>query len=314
MNDVTIVVCTWNRVTLLEQTLRGFESLRVPASLRWDVLVVDNNSTDRTSEFLSGYRPSYRFRTLHETTPGQSNALNRALANATADLNILTDDDVLVEEDWLAEFWAGAGRHPDATVFGGPIDPWFVEQPDPDLAEAFPMLKRGFAGIDHGGEERPLPEGSHVVGANMALRLSRLNGLAFRGDLGPTEQQTVNGGEVELQTRIRRSGGTVVWLPRMRLRHYVDPARMTERYLLTMHEDFGRMFVRRHGVPHGPTFAGVPRWLYRKAFEHRAFAWLDTLRRRRRQSLEHRRQLREFIGMIRECQTRRSAVESRQAS
>jgi glycosyltransferase involved in cell wall biosynthesis len=301
VTDVTIVVCTWNRVRLLEQTLKQFDRLRVPGDVRWDVLVVDNNSTDDTARFLPAFQPSYAFRSVHERQPGQSSALNRALSETTSDLNLLTDDDVLVHENWLAEFWEGARRHPEAAVFGGPIEPWFVEPPDADLVEVFPMLKRGFAGIDYGSNERALPAGSHVVGANMAVRRSRLQGLSFRSDLGPTGRSTVNGAEVEFQNAIRGTGGTVIWLPRMRLQHYVDPARMNARYLLGMHEDFGRMFIRRNGVPPGPRFAGVPRWMFRQVLEHQVRAWWQSLRRRRRQALEHWRQHREALGMIREC-------------
>lgn len=46
MMDVTVIICTYNRTLLLQDTLRSLAQLRVPAGLTWEVLVVDNNSTE----------------------------------------------------------------------------------------------------------------------------------------------------------------------------------------------------------------------------------------------------------------------------
>ena len=53
MIDVTVAICTWNRAALLDKTLERLAEVRVPAGLTWEVVVVDNHSTDGTAAVLA---------------------------------------------------------------------------------------------------------------------------------------------------------------------------------------------------------------------------------------------------------------------
>jgi glycosyltransferase involved in cell wall biosynthesis len=303
--SVTVAICTWNRVQLLARTLQEFTRLHVDASISWEALVIDNGSTDGTSEFLAAHRPEgFRLRWTTEQRPGLSAARNRALAESTSEFILFVDDDVLIDSDLLLVLSDAARRHPDAAAFGGPVEPWFVAQPDPILASAFPALRRGFCGVDLSPVEMPLVAGQHVVGANMAFRKSHIEGLTFREDLGPLGAATVGGDEIDFQERIRTRGATIVWVPTMRVRHYVDPQRMTLAYLLRFSQDAGRKEIRLHGVPSGARIGGVPRWLIGCALTEYARAIADGVRLNRVQALVHRRKAAEFRGMVKECRGR----------
>jgi glucosyl-dolichyl phosphate glucuronosyltransferase len=57
MIEITVAICTWNRCKLLEQTLeRMAAALVVPADLAWELVVVDNGSTDATAEVIDRFR------------------------------------------------------------------------------------------------------------------------------------------------------------------------------------------------------------------------------------------------------------------
>src|SRR5690606_8376837 len=100
---LTVLICTKNRAPLLRQTLQGLSKIETPADLAWDVLVVDNASTDDTADLLKSLtsKTTFPFRWVTEPTAGLSAARNRAMAECRADYALFTDDDVQVEPDWI---------------------------------------------------------------------------------------------------------------------------------------------------------------------------------------------------------------------
>jgi glycosyltransferase involved in cell wall biosynthesis len=250
--DVTVAICTWNRRTLLESTLGSLEQLQVSPSTRWELVIVDNGSTDGTADLAASWieRGTLPLRYVHESTLGLSNARNRAITEARAKWLLFTDDDVIVEPNWLEGFLATSKRNPTAGAIGGRVDPWFVQQPDPLLAEAYPALAKGFCGIDLGPEERIVPEGKDLVGANFAIRIDDAKRL-FNPRLGPIGANPIGGDELAYLMELRKAGLSIVWAPAMRLKHYVDPPRMSLGYLEKFYTNVGRHEVMLHGVPPG---------------------------------------------------------------
>lgn len=220
---VTVAICTWNRSHLLRQTLDRLLEVTRAVAVPWELLLVDNNSTDDTQAVARAYVGRLPLRVEVEPRQGLSHARNRVLERAGSDQILMTDDDVLVAEDWLAEGVAAFGRHRDAAVIGGVIEPWFAEPPDPLLAEVFPSLAGGFCALDHGLPEGPLAEGRYVWGANFGVRRSRLGPLRFAEWLGLNGAARIGGEETDLPDRLRQRGEQVVWIPRLLVRHYVDP-------------------------------------------------------------------------------------------
>lgn len=265
---VSIVICTWNRAFLLRRTLESMTQMAPMADGRFEILVVDNNSTDDTASAVASFADRLPVRRIFEPTSGLSHARNRALIEARGTYLLWTDDDVLVSPAWLASWQRAASRHREASVFGGPIEPWFPADPDPDLTEGYPALARGFCGLDFSQEEGPLGAGREVLGANMGFKRAALAGHTFDTHLGfsPTSQR--GGEEVKLVRQLIAQGATVVWVPEMKVRHYVDPARSTESYLTRYYYGRGQEFVAGAVLlPPSPMFGGVPRWLVRELLE-----------------------------------------------
>src|SRR5215467_6100810 len=125
MNRVTVAICTFNRCAALDRTLRSFESLEVPQDIEWELLVVDNKSTDDTPGVVSRYAQKLPVRYFFEGTPGKSRAANLAVRQASGELMLWTDDDVIVDGRWLLEYVKAARACPDASFFGGTVEPLF---------------------------------------------------------------------------------------------------------------------------------------------------------------------------------------------
>ena len=97
--DATVLIATYNRSVLLGETLASLRALRVAPDRRWEVLVVDNNSTDSTRAVVERQMDDFPvpLRYLAEPRQGRSSALNAGVTAAAGNIIAMTDDDVRVE-------------------------------------------------------------------------------------------------------------------------------------------------------------------------------------------------------------------------
>src|SRR4051794_692575 len=134
--DVTVVICTWNRAALLDQTLTRMAELHIPPGMTWEVLVVNNNCTDQTDQVVRAHEGRLPLVLCHEPRPGKVYALNHALARAEGRFLLFTDDDVLAEPDWVVETLKGFDDFQADMVFGKVV-PWWETAPPPWYSELF---------------------------------------------------------------------------------------------------------------------------------------------------------------------------------
>src|SRR3974390_2807211 len=116
---ITVILCTYNRCQSLRKALESVAASVLPTSVEWDVLVVDNNSSDLTKSEIEKFCQHYpgRFRYLFEKQAGKSFALNAGIREARGDVVAFMDDDVVVDSLWLRNLrmpletcqWAGTG-------------------------------------------------------------------------------------------------------------------------------------------------------------------------------------------------------------
>jgi glycosyltransferase involved in cell wall biosynthesis len=299
---ITVAICTWNRSALLDQTLAGLRAVRVPPGANWEVLVVNNNCTDDTDAVLDRHAVALPLRRAFEPAAGVANARNRALDHARGEWIVWTDDDVLVDPDWLGGFSRTAARFPDAAAVAGRVVPWFPAEPDPDLLAAFPALRMGFCGMDYGPAERELgPDVDQVYTVNLAVHRGRTAGLRFDPAYGRWRDKQTGGEDIEFIRAVRAAGGRVVWSPDMLVRHYVAPWRMTVDFFRRYAADAGEQHVRLQGVPPGPRLFGATRWLLRRYAQTLGVCVWNRLVRGRVAYLMAQRAHWFVRGMIRGC-------------
>jgi glycosyltransferase involved in cell wall biosynthesis len=140
--DLSVVVCTYNRERLLQGALEQMCRLHVPEGVEWELLVVDNGSTDGTDLVIDTFAGRLPLRKLREDRPGKSFALNHAVAGARGAYLVFTDDDVLVGPNWLAAYAAAFQQWPGDAVFGGPIAALFEGTPPRWLGETRDIAHR----------------------------------------------------------------------------------------------------------------------------------------------------------------------------
>jgi glycosyltransferase involved in cell wall biosynthesis len=261
--DVSIILCTYNRADSLRRTLQSFERLKVPEGVQAELLVVDNNSNDQTREVCSAARPTVPLRYIFEPEQGHNPALNRGLAEASAPLLLFTDDDVEVEEDWLAAYWEAAAGQPGATYFGGPVRTrWEAEPPRWFKEHATTLLRNLTVHLDGGPAGKEWME--NFAGANMALRREGLHGTLFDPDLGPKGDGAVRCGEIELFVQLRKRGATGYYVPGAVIHHWTAPHRMTESYVRNWFVGDGMAEVRRGHALREHLILGVSRYYWKE--------------------------------------------------
>ena len=195
---VTVAICTWNRCSSLEQTLEGFTRLEAPTDASWELVVVNNNCTDRTDAVIRAFEGRLPVRRVFEPKPGLSHARNRGVSEATGDYILWTDDDVTVCREWLIEYVNAFRRWPAAAIFGGPIQPWFDGTPPAWLLEIYPTVAGVYAARDFGPE--PVSLSAHVIpwGANYAVRAVEQARHPYDPDLGYRPGRMIGWEETEV--------------------------------------------------------------------------------------------------------------------
>ena len=314
--DVTVLIATYNRAAMLDETLTWLARMRVSSTLAWDAIVIDNNSADDTRAVVERHIPDFpvRLRYLFEGRQGRSSALNAGIAAAGGSVLAFTDDDVRVADGWLDAaatplLSSLPGADSSLAYAGGPVRPiWGTDPPDwLDLTRG--DLWGTIAIQDHGDTPFIYEEARKVpLGANMAVRrdvFARIGG--FRADLGRSQGRLVLGQEVpELLLRAGAAGLRGMYVPGMQVHHHVPASRLTPQYFrrwwfgkgvsreaLEQRQPITELGVDLRTTPH---VLGVPRFMYGTALRSLAGILREVLRGRPAEAFRHQMMTAYFAG------------------
>lgn len=227
--DISVLVATHRRPALLEGTLRSLGAMDT-AGIEWELLIVDNAPLAGSRVVVPDPELRARTRVLVESTPGKNRALNAGLREVRGGLVVFTDDDVIVERGWLRELWNGAGRWPEADVFGGRVLPRWPAGATPPREH--PFHGHAYAIADFDRPEGPYSSG-YVYGPSMAVRRAVFDaGWRFDPGIGPDgTRRYITGSETSLTVALERAGRGSIYLPRAVVYHQIRSEQLTSRWL-----------------------------------------------------------------------------------
>ena len=117
MPAVSVIIPTHDRRRKLLRLLRTLDAQDVPPQ-SYEVVVIDDGSTDGTSDDVARFRPSYALFYQHQKGRGPAAARNAGIRLARGDLIVLLDDDMFVESDFIRQHLDTQARIPGAVILG----------------------------------------------------------------------------------------------------------------------------------------------------------------------------------------------------
>lgn len=237
---ISVIVCTYNRAVLLDSAL---ESLAAQSGLvSFEVIVVDNNSTDHTQQVLQKWIADGQLvlKVIVEERQGLSYARNAGIGAARGDVIAFIDDDAVVNDDWALQLVSTFSQHPEVDCVGGPVDPDWEITPPPAWIDK-ELLPSVSVGGCYGTLPKLLTGKEYPMGVNTAFRSTVFARIGqFDPRLGRIGTNLLSCEEVEFIDRLRRQGGRVLYHPAVRVRHFIPAARMTQPYFLQRRRWDGR--------------------------------------------------------------------------
>ena len=246
--SVTVVICCHNSAARLPATLAHLARQRTPAVLDWEVLVVDNASTDATATIARDLWPDDApapLRVVSEPAPGQAHARRRGFEASDHDVLAFVDDDNWVEEGFIAEVARIFAAHADVGACGARGVAVFEAKPP----ARFGQLAHHYAIGSQGEHEGYVPVEARKIlwGAGLSIRraaLAQLYAAGFEVLLGArTGGSLMSGDDAELCFALRLAGWELYYSPTLAYRHYMPAGRLTWEYARKLQDGLGRSSV-----------------------------------------------------------------------
>jgi glycosyltransferase involved in cell wall biosynthesis len=299
--DVSIVISTYNRCGLLSGALRALLA-QTPADLAYEILVVDNNSTDQTRSLVQSMAMENpeKLKYLFEPKQGLSYGRNTGIAAAKTAVIAFTDDDVRVAPDWVWRIKTGFEANPDIDFLGGKVVPRWPAEPPPWLTRAnwSPL-----ALLDYG--DRPFYVDSEkqlcLIGANFAFRRRAFDKVGlFKTDFQRVKDGIGSLEDHEILLRLWQAKSRGLYVPELVVTAEIEPERMGKKYHRKWHASHGRFYAALHSgeverSKLGKLF-GVPAHFYRQALSDLAGWVAARIRRKPAEAFTRELGLRYFGG------------------
>jgi len=245
---ISIIVCCHNSSKLLPETIKHLCSLENKNFSNLEVIVVDNNSSDATSEtaakLFEDFKCRFPFKIIDEPLTGLSHARKRGFDNSQFEYMIYCDDD-----NWLSSDYAdlsfsimegdkgiaalgGSGE----AVTDGTLPAWFME------------FSNHYSSGKQAEEAGDITNTSgYVWGAGMVIRKNALMDLYKNGFISMLEDRTgtrlSSGGDVEICYALRLAGWKICYEPSLKFKHFIPKGKLRWDYLRKLNRGFGSQKV-----------------------------------------------------------------------
>lgn len=208
---ISVIIATRNRAPQLERCLRRFEGLDLAGVSAWELIVVDNGSTDQTAQVVQDLKGENKLplKYILESMPGVSPARNAGIRAAQYEILAFTDDDCMVGSGWLKAILQAFQSDPELSLVGGR-----VELHDP---QDFEISLRRF---DDACEVHTLDELiDRLIGCNMALSAQAIRKVGYFDTMMGAGARFKAGEDHDYFYRVLKSGGKVRYDPEIRIEH-----------------------------------------------------------------------------------------------
>lgn len=243
---ITVIVCCYNSERRLPETLKYIAAQQVDPDLKWEVILINNNSSDNTARIAlqtwTRYSlPTVGFRIIDEPKAGLSHARERGMKESLYDYLLFCDDD-----NWLSPHYLRIGFHiltskPEVGAIGGKG----IEAPEIEPPDWFKTYRLTYAVGPHSEKSGDITHSrGDVYGAGAFFRkeaLTKLYGNEFKSLLlDRTGRRLTSGGDSELCICVRLLGYRIWYDERLIFHHFIPKERLTPEYFIELHKGISR--------------------------------------------------------------------------
>ncbi len=234
-DGVSLAICTYNGISRLKETIQSILKQETEGKVNWELLIIDNASTDNTAAFVTQIWPTDRLqqlRIIREEKLGAIHARQRAIREARYSYLSYVDDDNWISDNWITEIHRIFGTYPTVGIISCPSTAHLSEVP-PDYFDSFKgWLAIGTRCPEEGIiKQRPLSFWT----AGLSLRLEAFDALSdtdYKICLtGRTGNQTYGGEDHELCLTLTLMGWEIYYTHQTSFTHDIPPTRLTVPYM-----------------------------------------------------------------------------------
>lgn len=264
--DFTVAIPTYNGESRLPELLERLRNQLYIETLSWEIIVVDNNSTDNTAAIIQSYQAEwqcpYPLRYCFEEKQGAAYARKRAVEEAKSNLIGFLDDDNYPVSNWVAAAYAFGQQYPKAGAYGSQIHPDWEVEPPKDFMRLAPFLaitERGDLPLLYKPHKKLLPPSAGLVIRRQAWLDSIPNQMILTGRVS---KNTLTGEDLEMLSYIQKSGWEIWYNPEMEIYHRIPSWRLQKEYLLPFFRGIGLSRYVTRMVNIKPWFRPLALYLY----------------------------------------------------
>lgn len=239
----TVAIPTYNGANRFPEVLDKLRQQTTVDSLSWEVILVDNNSTDNTAQVFQDYQKTWDLdiplRYEFEPQQGAAFARQRAVEMSHAELIGFLDDDNLPSENWVYSACKFAQEYPQAGAFGSQIHGQFESPPSEEVKPLLAFLaivERGDQPLEYSSNSNLLPPSAGLVVRKQAWLTSVPENLILTGRV---DGNWLTSEDLETLSYIRKNGWKIWYNPQMEIEHKIPDSRLQRSYLLSLIRGIG---------------------------------------------------------------------------
>lgn len=231
MLQYSIIICTYNRVSYLKETIESILS-HFADKTNYELLIIDNNSTDNTAQVVKEFLHIPLVRYVLETNQGLSHARNRGIKEASNEILVFLDDDIDIEPNYL-DVCDKVYNDPNVHIVGGKVLPYNTNVP-----EWLPNQYYYIVSIFNPSDSPFYTD--KLMGANYSMRREAALKIGWYNiELGRKGANLMGGEEVDYLDRARRLDYTILYEPKLVVYHKIEN-KLTKKYVYDYSFNLGK--------------------------------------------------------------------------
>ncbi len=229
--DISAIICTHNRDIYLGDAIDSLLQQDFP---NFEIIVVDNGSSDRTKEVVAQRESDSRVKYIYEPTLGLSIARNTGFKQANSAILAYLDDDAVASPQWLRILWNAYQENEKLAIAGGKVTLIWPKGVEPPIWLS-PGLAENLGAYDLGDQITLIRQpGLTPRGLNYSIRRSFLEKVGgFDLNLGRVGKSLLSNEELHMTELALNQGWEVAYLPEATAAHNVAPERLKRSWFLS---------------------------------------------------------------------------------